>query len=297
MYFYVYRITNTLIKKHYYGKRTSKILPEADLGIKYFSSSLDKSFIEDQKANPQNYKYKIVSTFLTAEKALEKEIKLHNKFNVGTNPHFYNKAKQTSTGFDRTGLVTVKDSIGNTYSVPADDPRYLSGELIGVTKGAKLSKERVQQIINKLLGRKHSEETKAKIKAGSLLNKGKRSTKEAKEKRAATWEQKIADGWVNPLKGRKVTDPSILARIKESCKNRTYTEESKMSFKQKLAKVADVYDNATNTLIAKSVYLKDWCLSNGYTPTAVAATARADRSKPSIDGNPHHHKGIYAIYV
>ena len=32
------------------------------------------------------------------------EIKLHNKFNVGKNNLFYNKAKQTSIGFDRVGV-------------------------------------------------------------------------------------------------------------------------------------------------------------------------------------------------
>lgn len=297
MYYYVYRITNTSIKKHYYGKRTSKIPPRADLGIRYFSSSSDKAFITDQKINPQNYRYKIVAVYTTAEKASEKEVKLHNKFDVGVNPSFYNKAKQTSTGFDRTGLVTVKDSAGAVYSVPADDPRYLSGELVGVSKGAKLSKEHVQKVISTLLGRKHSEQTKAKIKAGSLANKGKRASKEAKEKRATTWQQKIADGWINPLKNKKVTDQNRLERIKEGCRNRTYTKEGKLAFRQKMAKMADIYDNATNTLIAKSVYLKDWCLENGYTPTAVSATARADRSKPSTDGNPHHHKGIYARYV
>ena len=33
------------------------------------------------------------------------------------------------------GLAVVKDSDGNTFSVRVDDPRYLSGELVGATKG------------------------------------------------------------------------------------------------------------------------------------------------------------------
>ena len=65
-YHYTYRITNILLKLHYYGVRTSKdILPKKDLGIKYFSSSTNKEFIKDQKSNPQNYKYKIIRIYST----------------------------------------------------------------------------------------------------------------------------------------------------------------------------------------------------------------------------------------
>jgi len=104
-YYYTYRITNTKINKHYYGTRTSKNkTPEEDIGIYYFSSSKDKDFIADQKENPQDYKYKIIKKFNTRKEALELEIKLHNKFNVGINESFYNKSKQTSVSFDTQGI-------------------------------------------------------------------------------------------------------------------------------------------------------------------------------------------------
>lgn len=102
MFHYVYRITNIKLKKHYYGARSSKD-PSSDLGIKYFSSSTDKEFIQDQKENLQNYKYKIIKIFNTRKESINLEIKLHNKYNVGVNESFYNKAKQTSVGFDRSG--------------------------------------------------------------------------------------------------------------------------------------------------------------------------------------------------
>lgn len=106
VYHYVYRITNKVTNKHYYGKRSSKkVKPVDDLGKRYFSSSTDKSFIQDQKDNPQNYKYKIVSLHSTAAEAIKKEIKLHCKFDVGVNLRFYNKVKQTSVGFDMTGCA------------------------------------------------------------------------------------------------------------------------------------------------------------------------------------------------
>lgn len=101
-YYYTYRITNIkpwCPKKYYYGTRSSKIHPVKDLGIKYFSSSRDKQFLLEQKENPQNFKYKIIKIFKTRKEAINLEILLHEKLQVDKNPLFYNKAKQTSTGF------------------------------------------------------------------------------------------------------------------------------------------------------------------------------------------------------
>ena len=146
IYHYVYRITNLVESKHYYGKRSSKIEPHLDLGKKYFSSSRDKDFMRDQKENPQNYKYKVVIICKTAERALKFEIKLHNKFNVGKNESFYNKSKQSADGFDVTGMVSVKDSLGNTFQVSKDDTRYLSGELVSAIKGNIMVKDSANNI-------------------------------------------------------------------------------------------------------------------------------------------------------
>lgn len=99
MYHYVYRITNTLLNKHYYGKRSSKLPPAQDLGFKYFSSSKDKEFIKLQKENPQYFKYKVVKCFSIADLAIVYEIRLHTRLDVAKNPFFYNRAKQTSVGF------------------------------------------------------------------------------------------------------------------------------------------------------------------------------------------------------
>lgn len=101
--YYVYRITNKILNKHYYGKRRTKTYPRNDLGIKYFSSSTDKDFVSDQKNNPDNYRYKIIFVTTKKEIATRLEIKLHAKFDVAKNPNFYNKAKQLSLWFDTTG--------------------------------------------------------------------------------------------------------------------------------------------------------------------------------------------------
>lgn len=134
IYHYVYRITNIIKSKHYYGSRTStNILPENDLGIVYQSSSQDKEFISEQKEHPENFRYKIINTFKSREEAIDFEIILHNKFDVAKNPKFYNKSKQSSSGFDVTGMVSVMDKCGKTLQVTIDDSRYISGELTGAT--------------------------------------------------------------------------------------------------------------------------------------------------------------------
>ena len=131
---YTYRITNIIEKKYYYGVHSCDCLPKEDIGVKYFSSSKNKEFIKDQKENPQNYKYKVVKIFSTRVEALEHEIFLHAKFNVGISTSFYNGAKHTSVGFDVSGKCSVKDMNGNTFSINIDDTRYLSGELQHINK-------------------------------------------------------------------------------------------------------------------------------------------------------------------
>jgi len=136
-YFCVYRITNLVENKHYYGYKSSKIHPSKVIGVTYFSSLTKdegKAFRKDQKENPQNYKYKIVQIFNTHKEALAREIRLHTKFDVGVNPNFYNKAKQTSTGFDTTGKFPVKDAMGNTMLIDHLDIRYINGDVVGKNK-------------------------------------------------------------------------------------------------------------------------------------------------------------------
>lgn len=122
MYHYVYRITNTKLNKHYYGKRSSKILPEQDIGVYYFSSSTDAKFKQDQKVNPHHYKYKVIKTFASSKKAVLYEIKLHNKFDVGKNSRFYNRAKQVLTDYD----YAIKISAQMRKGVPLSEKHKIN---------------------------------------------------------------------------------------------------------------------------------------------------------------------------
>jgi hypothetical protein len=73
----------------YIGKRSCKCSPEED--VKYFGSYRDKTFKPTQKI--------ILETYDTAEEAIADEILLQYFFKVVPNPHFVNKAYQTSNKF------------------------------------------------------------------------------------------------------------------------------------------------------------------------------------------------------
>lgn len=100
VYHYVYIITNTVLNKYYIGSRTSNVEPYQDLGVTYFSSSTDSAFMEDQKANYQNYRYKVIAVLADREKANKLESKLHRIHDVKNNKQFYNKANAASHFYD-----------------------------------------------------------------------------------------------------------------------------------------------------------------------------------------------------
>ena len=159
-YHYVYRITNTQEKKHYYGVRSSKVEPKLDLGIKYFSSSTDKGFIKEQKENKTIFKYKIIKQFNSREEANYFEIRIHEKFNVSFNESFYNRARSTSSGFCIEGT-------SHSEKTKAKISKSQTGRILSEETKAKMSKPKSEETKSKIRetkrGRKHTEETKAKM--------------------------------------------------------------------------------------------------------------------------------------
>ena len=263
LYHYTYIITNVVENKYYIGCRSCAVRPENDLGVRYFSSSKDTNFIQDQKTNPQNYKYKILARFESRELAIRLEIKLHNIHDVAVNPRFYNKAKQTSIGWDTTG-TSLSASHKNT--------------IVTKLKDWMLVPENKDKFISCLKGRIVSEETRKKIsiankgntphnKGGTSHMKGKTHTEDTKAKMSAA------------RKGKKPSQNTIEASIKAR------------------VKLANIYDYSTNELLAESVCLTSYARENGYDRSCLSATARADKTKPSSTKNKRQHKGIYAQYV
>jgi len=126
----------------YIGKRECKCLPEED--IKYFGSFTDKTFKPTQKI--------ILKTFGSVEDALEVESILHDFYEIDKNPHFANRARQTSKKF--------------YYINPSEN-------MLGENNPAKRPEVR-KKISDSAKKRVLSEETRRKI---SLSNMGKKSPK------------------------------------------------------------------------------------------------------------------------
>lgn len=273
MYHYVYRITNILINKHYYGKRSSKIHPKEDLGVKYFSSCGDKAFINDQKDNPQNYKYKVVFTYDTAQKALAKEIYLHNYFEVAKSLNFYNKAKQTSTKCDVTGTGLVV----NIYC-------YYTNKLLA----------------KKVIARDWCEEHNYCTPSLMRTLIGDPSKPHNSNYKSLKY---------NPCHTKGIYAVKYVYGETPIPKNfsKTHILESKNEHARKTGRsllLVTIKNYFTEEVIAEKVNIISWCKNNKYDASALYKTLKADRDRPHSSNNKkletfnlHHTNGVYAVLV
>lgn len=92
----------------YIGKRSSKVPPEQD---DYFGSFTDKSFKPTEKI--------IIAIFDTEKEALEAEAALHQFYDIDANPHFANRAKQTTSRF-----VFRRQGEGSFYEGKTEEQKF-----------------------------------------------------------------------------------------------------------------------------------------------------------------------------
>ena len=205
---FVYLIWNKINHKKYIGTKSSNEEPKNVIGHTYFSCSKDKDFMNEQKEHPENFRYKVLKDFKTRKEALNLECELHHRYKVDTNDDFYNRAIQTSDGFDCHFKHDhwpdwVKEKISRSNKGKKMSPEAIEKLKIAIKKNGSHKGEK-----NGMYGKHHSEETLAKIRSNpnishkkenhpfwgkhlseehrrkiSLANKGKnRMTKEQKEK-------------------------------------------------------------------------------------------------------------------
>lgn len=148
---YVYLLASRKEEKYYIGVRTCKGSIDKDT---YMGSST--CMTKEDKAACNKL---ILARFDTRAEAVQYEIDLHIRFNVVENPMFWNKAKQTSTGFDTSGRSM--DEKERAIRSEAQKKRFST--ILHPSKGRKLTEEHKEKISKSGTGLKRSSVTRAKI--------------------------------------------------------------------------------------------------------------------------------------
>ncbi len=132
-YHYLYKTTNNLNGKYYYGIHSTSNLDDNYLG----SGKILRYSI--RKYGKENFKREILEMFDSREDLIQAEIDLITRVILEDkqcmNINFGGHAGKLM-------MVSVKDKYGNTFSVFVDDPRFLSGELVHVTKNKITAKDK-----------------------------------------------------------------------------------------------------------------------------------------------------------
>ena len=188
MHHYTYILQSKTTEMRYIGVRSSTVKPTQD--ITYWGSS---KHIPIDVAD--THRKIILQVFKTRNEAVAHEIKLHAINNVGINPIYWNKAKQTVIAFDTSG-------------VPMSD--ITKAKISNSTKGRVFTKEHLAKIKVAITGRIFSKEHRKNL---SLAIK--------------RYTQK--KGYVNPRKGvilSAQTKELLSKNLKEIRKSKTNSEAS-----------------------------------------------------------------------
>ena len=179
-YHYTYLIQHKTEDKRYIGVRSSNVHPTEDTDYWGSSKHLPTNIQE-------NHVKIIIKIHHSRKEAISHEILLHKLNNVAANPSYYNKACQTSTGFDTSGVpipISIRQKISNTLK-----GKSLKGKPKTLEHSINCSK--AQKLLASLPGYKNprqgvtlSEETKRKL-SESLKRSG--ASKSIRNNRYSPW--------------------------------------------------------------------------------------------------------------
>ena len=120
-YHYLYKTTNLINNKYYYGIHSTNNLVDGYLGSGIYLRRAIRKYGKD------NFKREIIKMFDNREELVQGEINLITEDVLKDKQNM--NCQYGGEGFNTIGMVTVKDKDGNTMKVFCNDPRYLTGEL------------------------------------------------------------------------------------------------------------------------------------------------------------------------
>ena len=192
-YHYLYKTTNLINNKYYYGMHSTSKLDDGYLGSGLILRRAIRKYGKD------NFKREIIEMFDTREDLIQAEIDLITNellyedlcmnLKQGGSGGFTNEQHKYNCTLSASIInignqyyknkVSVKDNDGNTFSISVDDTRYLSGELKHITKNTisikdkdgncfRVDKDDSRYLSGELVGiwknKTHSDDSKLKIK-------------------------------------------------------------------------------------------------------------------------------------
>jgi len=221
-YHYTYWLSSAP-NENYIGVRSCKCKPQDD--TEYMSSS---KIVKQMIAEGKKFHKHILKVWPTRKEAVEHEVLMHRVLDVGRNPLFLNKARQTSTGFDVSGMQCSTETRARMSAVRAGEKNPMYGRT-----GDK----------HPMYGKQCSAETRARM---SAARKGRKLSAETRAKISVAQKGKYA-GDKNPMWGKSHSAES-LAKMLVAARNRSPETRAKIS----AAKTGDkhpmaqaVYDNET----------------------------------------------------
>ena len=229
----------------YFGSRKCYCLPEED--VKYFGSSKDKTF---------KPKYKIIlkDDYATREEAYADEIILQQYYKVVENPHFANKAYQTSTKF----------------YVPTEQ-RIEIGK-----RGGKISGQKHKENKTGVFARSKEKMSEDGKKAGKIG--GKIAGQKSKENKTGvcgrTKEQRIEDGKKGAKRSKELGIGIFALTAEKLSENgkKGGSISGKMTYENKTGLFSLTLEERLK-VVEKTNSQKWMCLETGYTSTAAGVVA------------------------
>jgi len=183
----------------YFGSRTCKCLPEED--IDYFGSFRDKSFRPTQKII-------LKEDYDSRTDAIQDEIVLQRFYKVVENPHFANRAYQTSTKFDTTGTTSWR--------------RGVVGKYTAWNKGLTLTDERVEKYASKIRGKKRTEQIIKNVSERLKALGDKHPSKKLERRKHQSEVLKGRQTWIKNKKHKQETK----SKMSDSHSKKVYTVSS-----------------------------------------------------------------------